>query len=472
MLSLVLYKGNSTHADDQGVHPLSLFYRLLFCLNAVFSLGNAAPAQEGKDARYYVPAIPDDLEQVDFYLITGGVGDEVANRFGHTGLRVLDRVNRMDVVFNWGKFSFNQPGFLWKFFRGSLTYSMGVRTFAADKEHYRSDERRLVMETLNLTLAQKRRLLEKIAWNAVPEHRDFAYQYWYKNCATIPRDYLDEVLDGQVRAHFAAAPTNKSFRHYMRRGLQAVPFVASSLDVLMNANIDRKISAWEEMFLPEFLHAHLAEMPAIDDDGNPVPGKRLLGETVVLSDYEDSFARPFNDYLLLAACGGLPLLLALGLFLARRRELLSLRLFGLSSVLWGLVSGVFGLTLLINWMASGHPDGWANANVLLFSPLDFYLVPVGWALLRTGAPVKDRLGFLHAGKILAACRIASVVVLVGLAAGGVITQDIWRVAAWFGTVTVALYASVAVFCFDAAVAPVGALAAQTQESGGRILTVG
>ena len=196
--------------------------RRLFVLLTALAAATTARAQgpvadnaaaDKKEARYYVPAVPEDMAQVDFFLITGGVGDEVANRFGHTGIRVLDHVNKMDVVFNWGKFSFNQPGFLWKFFRGSLTYSMGVRTFAADKNHYREDERRLVMEPLHLTLAQKRRLLEKIAWNAVPEHRDFAYQYWFKNCATIPRDDLDEVLDGQVRAKFAGRKTDKTFRH-------------------------------------------------------------------------------------------------------------------------------------------------------------------------------------------------------------------------------------------------------------------
>lgn len=442
---------------------LSIFLLLLTSL-PLGSPANAQALPPTKEVRYYVPDVPEDMSQVDFFLVTGGLGDEVANRFGHTGIRVLDHVNRMDVVFNWGKFSFEQRGFLWKFFRGSLTYSMGVRTLAADKEHYYEDQRRLVMEPLNLTVTQKRKLLEKIAWNAVPEHRDFAYQYWFKNCATIPRDYIDEALDGQLRAKFAALDAGHSFRHYMRRNLEAIPFVASSLDVLMNGNIDRNITAWEEMFLPEMLRERLREMPAIDDDGNPVPGQMLLGETKVIADYDDQFGRPFNDYAAMAALGLVPLAAAL---ILRARRTASARLLGLSTLLWGLLAGIFGLTLLINWVLSGHPDGWANINLLILSPLDLFIVPVGWALLRRGERVKDRTPFMHAGGVMAVAHGVCLVAVCALAASGVVKQDIWRVAVWFGIPTVAVYAALNALGFERAASSAPILAAEASPVGER-----
>ncbi len=447
--------------------------RVLSIALALFALllaGSAAAQRQ--DQRFYVPEVPEDLSTVDMYLVTGGLGDEVANRFGHTAIRIDDRASKMDVVFNWGKFSFDQPGFLWKFYQGSLTYSMGVRTFQADQIHYEEAERLLVMEKLNLSLAQKRRLFEKIAWNAIPENRNFPYQYWFNNCATIPRDYLDEVLDGQIRAKFAGLIVEKKFRDYVRDNLSAVPGVAPILDVLMNSNIDRPISAWEEMFLPAKLREHLLTMPAVDDEGEPIAGTRLLEETIALTEYGEYTGRPFNDYLALAGFGALPLLVASALFaFARARQVAApraaYRWLGVAAVIWGTVSGLLGTALAANWLVSGHPDGWANLNLMLFWPVDLLFVAIGVALFRAGGPVKDRIVFLRSGRVLAVAHLVALVALAGLAAGGVVAQDVWRVAAYFGSVTVVLGLALIPFAYADAVSFAGPGRVLDHETQGR-----
>ena len=401
----------------------------------------AAPAVK-KD--YYVPDVPADMAQVDFYLITVGVGDEIANRFGHTGIRVADHVNQTDVVFNWGTFRFDDAGFLWKFFRGELVYTMGIRSFAADKARHDHDERAMWMEPLNLSSKQKRKLLEKIAWNAVPEHRDFQYQYWFKNCSTIPRDYLDEVLDGQVRARFGTAKNGYRFRDFVRRNLATVPFVVPSLDIIMNSNIDRPITAWEEMFLPSRLHDFLKEMPAIDDEGGEVGGKRLLGETVTLTSYGEVFEAPFNDYAAFAALGALPLVAAFGLFVkgGQRGASMGVRFLGVACILWGIFSFAFGTTLALDWALSGHPDTWHDANLLLFWPFDIIFVWLGVKLLKTGRPVNlDQAGG-RVARFLVIGHVVALALLVICTSASAISQDVWRVIVAFGTVTLALGAAV------------------------------
>ena len=85
-------------------------------------------AQAAVSSRFYVPTVPQDMRDLDFFLTTAGVGHEVNDRFGHSGIRVINRQEGTDVVYNWGQFTFSDPTFLWKFFRGQLDYSMGVRT--------------------------------------------------------------------------------------------------------------------------------------------------------------------------------------------------------------------------------------------------------------------------------------------------------------------------------------------------------
>jgi hypothetical protein len=425
---------------------LILLRSLVLALLCTLAAGAAA------EPRYYVPEIPADLGAVDFYLLTAGLGPHLHERFGHTGIRVHDKAKGLDVVFNWGKFSFNEPGFALKFYRGSLTYSMGVRTMAAEVESFLDAGRRLVQERLQLTSAQKRSLLEKIAWNARPENRSFAYQYWYKNCATIPRDYLDEALAGQVRARFVAAPAGGVvFRDYVRNNLQAIPFVAPGLDVVMNANIDRPITKWEEMFLPEKLRETLLEMPQIDDEGKPVPGTRLLSDTVVLVDEENDYAAALPDYLLLALIGLVPLGVA-GLAFSAKKRRLAFRALGWAGIGWGGLSGFVGTALLLNWFASGHPDTWHNANLLVFFPVDWLFLALGIALVRAGDRIKDRIPFLHAGRVLAAAHLAALALLVALKLLGLVQQDVWRILTWFVVPTAALSLAYTLLAFGDPVA--------------------
>jgi hypothetical protein len=301
------------------------------------------------------------------------------------------------------------------------------------------------MDKLNLTPSQKRQLIEKIRWNALPENREFAYQYWYKNCATIPRDYLNEVLDGQIIARFAARPAGRVFRDYVRRNLAYVPFIVPLLDTLMNGNIDHGISLWEDMFLPSRLREVLLEMPAVDDQGHLKEGERLLVEERILVDKEEPFASSLPDYELLAFPAWLSLLIFGGFMAARGlgffapttvqrdlRKTLALRSLGCGTTYWGMLSGVVGTTLALNWAFSGHPDGWANVNLLFIWPTDLCLIPLGWKLMISGSPVKDRWPWPGTGKVYAILKSLGVLVLVVGSMSHMIHQDVSRVVLAFG----------------------------------------
>jgi hypothetical protein len=407
---------------------------LVLGLATVFANAAHAPFASAAPSQAFLGTVVDP-DHVDFSLLTIGLGDDLASRFGHTGLRVVDRDNGMDVVFNWGMFSFEDPLFAWHFFRGELDYHMGVATFGDDMRWHASERRRVDEAKLNLTAAQKGVLLARVAWNTRRENRYFRYQYWYKNCATIPRDYLDEALGGRVKQRFETADANgRRFRDYVRSNLAFMPFVAPSLEMIMNGNIDRPISVWEDMFLPARLRDHLAELPALDDAGAEIPGRKLLGPSTLLLDFPEEYAAPVPDYAVLAA----PLVLALiafaGALVLRRGRASSaaLRALGFGVLYWGIFSGVFGLTLTLDWFASGHPDTWHNANLLFVWPLDF--VFIGWGLrLVRGRAMPDRLfGTMHG--VSAYLVLHGLLLVAGVAASraGVLQQDLSRTGLWFG----------------------------------------
>ncbi len=416
---------------------------MTWCLGASVLLGAAnrpayAAEKETKPV-YYVPSIPSDMNDLDFFLLTGGPGFEVNDRFGHTAIRVINRAEGNDVAFNWGKFSFDDPGFLWKFFRGQLDYSMGVRTFERDVALYGEMDRRVVMDHLNLTAEQKRKLITKIAWNAVPEHRQFSYQYWYKNCATIPRDYLNEILGNQIYKRLATEPANHVFRDYVRRNLAYSPFIVPILDILMNSNIDRPISAWEDMFLPHNLRRWLLTMPAFDDNGQPLNHLKLLTGERVLLDHPEVFKPRFNDFLAVTLPVTMSLAVAILLLIfVKNKERSAQRAIGVATLWWSLLSGLFGATLLLNWFFSGHPDGWHNVNLMLFWPTDWLFVPVGWRMMRTGNSLVTSGIVRRYGRYYAWAHLVGLAILCALAGTGVVEQNVWQVVAWFGGTTVAL----------------------------------
>ena len=51
-------------------------------------------------------------------ILTVGPGEELFTAFGHTAIRIKDPLLRIDVVYNYGMFDFNQPNFYTNFVSG------------------------------------------------------------------------------------------------------------------------------------------------------------------------------------------------------------------------------------------------------------------------------------------------------------------------------------------------------------------
>lgn len=364
---------------------------LVFLVLAVLphSRASALEAIESPD-QYSLPA---DMSGVHFYLITVDVGDMVYDNFGHTALRVFDENTNTDLVFNWGIFRINggPVGFSYDFFKGIMNYELGTRSPNQEFANYRAQERSVWQDRINLTNPQKEILYRRLLWNLQPENTVYPYQYFFDNCTTRIRDYLDEALGGRI-ASVNVGITNSTFRDQVEAHYESVALIGFSLDVLMNSNVDRLMSEWEEMFLPLKLRESLYLIES-DVAGDGVRNKLLSApQEVMLFAPPTVETDPYQiaSFVLLAPVLLLLLMLKkipMSYFATHSRIGLKLpeinfRLLGLLGIVTALFSGIYGILMLGSWFISEHLDLHHNINLLLFWPTDLLgiFVALRWLL--------------------------------------------------------------------------------------------
>tara|TARA_R110001592_G_scaffold271879_1_gene538442 strand:- start:163 stop:1452 length:1290 start_codon:yes stop_codon:yes gene_type:complete len=325
--------------------------------------------------------LPANFELVDFYLVTVDVGDQVWDNFGHTALRVVDRNTRSDLVFNWGLFDASEGNvvFASNFLKGILNYQLGVSPPSWEFGRYEREQRTVWQDKINLTNAQKETLYKRLAWNLREENIVYPYQYFFDNCTTRVRDYLNEALGGRLASENRAL-ARSTFRDEVQSHYASIPPVAVSLDILMNGNIDRPMTQWEELFLPAQLRRELMNFPSdVLLNGQRAP---MLEEPTVIMEFTPPAAKLSGYYFV--GAGLLIPVVFLFLMLKRiplssfssqpgftlRAPQLSFRVMGLLTLLLSLASGIYGSIMGFGWLASAHLDLHHNLNLLLFWPTD------------------------------------------------------------------------------------------------------
>ncbi len=387
----------------------------------------------------FIPPIPANVGAAEIYLLTRGAGDEAYTKYGHTMIRVVDPSHNLDVAYNWGAFDFNTPGFIVKFLRGLLRYHLDISPTRYEVEVSESEQRWLVQERLNLTDGQKAALLLELNREAQPDRRYYRYLFFTDNCSTRPRDVIDRALGGKIAARFRGKPSGATFRDEVMAYNASAPILAAGQDVILNSEVDRGISEWEEMFAPLKLRTYLLSMPAYADDGSVRPDERLLSDTTTLVRYPDPANAGYSGYALFWALLGTPMLLGLALYWKPALRKAGIRIFGLALAAWGAVSGIFGLYLTLAWAFSEHTVVRHNANLWVFWPVDWYFLFAGGMLLWKGAALRkgSLLSKFTAWFVLG--HLAALGVYAILAIGGFFTQYVTRVLVNFGLLAFLFY---------------------------------
>ncbi|MFN7330945.1 MAG: DUF4105 domain-containing protein, partial [Bacteroidota bacterium] len=215
-------------------------------------------------------------------------------------------------------------------------------------------------QTLLLTHAQKQKLFDYLQWNALPENQTYRYDYYHNNCATKIRDVLAQELGQDLKWDSSFFKPQHSFREKTNDYLSPLPWGDLGIDICLGLPIDRKMTAYEYMFLPDYIEAFV-EHATIQSNSTTAPlvaEKKIVFEPIS-STSSVNFIHPW------IAFGVLFVIVATITIYDWRRKKISK---WLDVLLFG-VTGLIGILLLFLWAFTDHHDAAKNFNLLWAFPL-------------------------------------------------------------------------------------------------------
>jgi hypothetical protein len=300
--------------------------------------------------------------ELTVYLMTMGQGDQVWERYGHNAIGIRDASANTDVVFNWGLFSFDEPGFIGRFLRGEMMYWMGGQDVASTIAQYRAINRTVEIQELNLSPPQRLALYDFIKWNARDENKFYRYDYFLDNCSTRVRDVLDQVLGGALRTATDTAATGTTYRWHALRLMAEDKLTVTGVDVGLGRPTDRPITEWEEMFIPMKVRDRVRELRVPDDSGRLVP--LVTSERVVVQAQRTPERETPPPLLLPLGTVGLLLASALA-WLGRGPRPGAVP----AAVVTGFMLSIVGGALLFLRFQTQHVAAYDNTNLFAYNPI-------------------------------------------------------------------------------------------------------
>ncbi len=351
------------HANVRANRGTAWLTAALLALAAPPATGTQAPGQVRDTISVGLPG-----ESLSVYLLTVEPGDAVWEVFGHNALVVRDAATGIDVAFNYGMFSFDEPGYYRRFLQGEMMYWVEALPLAAMLRAYQADNRRIWAQELNLGPTETLELVRTLRSATLEENRYYPYQYFTNNCSTKLRDVLDAALQGQLREATNGLAAGATWRDHTRRLAARHALGYLGINLVLGPKGDEPISAWQEMWVPMKLRDRIGALFVTESNGSRT--RFVLSEELWADSSRDPepVAAPSLD--------GLFLLLGVGIGLV-------LLFFGYMAVAGSTPGRLFLAALGLGWAtlclaASGvmigvhftsHDFMYLNPNLLLFSPL-------------------------------------------------------------------------------------------------------
>ena len=306
-------------------------------------------------------------------LITCSPGEEVYSKFGHTAIRVKDKTNNVDVVFNYGIFSFETEHFYYKFIKGETDYQLGIYETNFFLPEYAERNSMVWEQVLNLSSAEKKNLVATLLENYEPQNRVYRYNFVFDNCSTRPRDKITSSVNGYIRYHQTSEPA--TFRRWIGEYVGTDTWLKFGIDLIFGIDADAVASQKDSQFLPEVLMSDFQEAEIVSLDGHT---KKLVEKNAtVLVDKKQLDTKSSIFSFLLKPFAVSLFLLALGVLIT----LLDIKYrkhnkFFDSIIL--IITGVGGVIAFYLMVFSTHPLVTANLNLLWINPFNLIVAFLIW----------------------------------------------------------------------------------------------
>ena len=327
---------------------LLLFLTLFFCVKTSFAQNDSC--------------------HVRISLLTCSPGEELYSTFGHTALRIIDSSRQFDIVFNYGTFDFSDPNFYTKFVKGKLEYFLSVSSYPEFLEEYIADQRSVWEQVLQLNCEQKMAIVQAIETNMIGANRFYKYDFLYDNCTTRVRDLIFKNIDS-LQMHSRIIEEGTTSRDLIHTYLDAggEPWSKLGIDILLGSKLDKPVTNYEAMFLPEYL------MKGVDSAYTP------KNKRIVLSEREVYEANPSDTatarYVPLFIISMICFLFFIFYFMSTNWAVKFTKF--LDSLLL-YITGLAGLLLLFMWFGTDHVVCRDNYNLLWALPTNFIAAFFVW----------------------------------------------------------------------------------------------
>ncbi|WP_445717937.1 lipoprotein N-acyltransferase Lnb domain-containing protein [Flavobacterium sp.] len=279
-------------------------------------------------------------EKAKVSILTCGLGPESYAMYGHTGIRIQDSLNNLDVVYNYGAFDFSTPNFIGRFIKGDLQYFVTYGSFIDFYYNYQVENREIIEQELNLTPLQINSLYQQLNYAVYSDERFYTYKFIDRNCTTMVVDKINKII-GQE--YIKSDQTNLSYREilypymsdfYMKLGIQ----------LIFGAKVDEPAT---RLFLPyEFKNA----LSKTQVNGNKI--EKSDSKILQVTQSEIPFNWLNSIYSLL--------LVLITLVLLNKKWI---------KISYFIFAGVLGLFFSLVGLYSLHEEILWNYNILLFNPL-------------------------------------------------------------------------------------------------------
>ncbi len=308
-------------------------------------------------------------------MVTFFQGSDIYELEGHSALRITTPM--MDVAVSYGTFDFNSPGFVYRFVKGETDYWVEAIDWHFFLGYYVRHERRVVQQVLNMSAAEKQRLISLVAENIKPENRVYRYNYVKDNCATRPLAIVEAAYGDSIKLGepvTEAVAGDCSFRDIMTYYHANYPWYQFGIDLSLGSGIDYRLNNREKAFAPVILCEQLVTAT--------VGGKPVVAQTIVLNDVqaENAIEGPTPAYATPMALALLVLVLAAFITYRDVKRLKVNRVF--DSVYFA-ITGLTGCLITFLVFVSTHEATSPNGLILWLNPLCLVPVVSAWISPRT-----------------------------------------------------------------------------------------
>lgn len=296
-------------------------------------------------------------------ILTCSPGDQLYSLFGHTGIRVKDSRQNIDVVFNYGTFDFATTGFYWKYAQGLLPYQLSISSHPGFLYNYQQDNRSVYAQVLRLDSLEKQHLVDLLLENYQPQNRSYLYNFLFDNCTTRSRDILQKSLNAPIVWHLA--DTGKNFWNLLDEYLKTAPWVQWGIHTILGQPGNCQATVFETMFLPDYFMYGL--------DSATYNGRLLVNPTETLYEAPKIktvypwYQKPFFIFCI----GVLLIILCIQMFHS----------YCLLSIFTGisfLFTGLLGVLICFLGFFTEHPMTAPNWNILWANPVNLLALFFIW----------------------------------------------------------------------------------------------